>query len=104
MYSSTPLLLLLHPEADPSSQSLPLKVYEPTIEIRDRRSRTAFVEIPFRIETSEAERIAVDWSAKGSEGGTNCMSFTNLSPSSQINLLDSDFSPQCSTFSGSDAS
>ncbi|KAI0374471.1 COP9 signalosome subunit 6 [Pilatotrama ljubarskyi] len=76
-YSSTPLLLILQPStvfaasADASGQSLPLKAYEPTLEIRDRKSRSVFVEVPFSVETGEAERIAVDWTAKGGSGGTS---------------------------------
>lgn len=77
-YSSTPLLLILQPStigvgspSDGTSQHLPLKAYEPTIEIRDRSSRSVFVEAPFSVETGEAERIAVDWTARGGEGGTS---------------------------------
>ncbi|THH17396.1 hypothetical protein EW146_g3399 [Bondarzewia mesenterica] len=74
-YSSTPLLLILQPSsaAGPSDASgqLPLKAYEPTIEIRDRSSRSVFIEAPFSVETGEAERIAVDWTARGGEGGTS---------------------------------
>ncbi|OBZ79855.1 COP9 signalosome complex subunit 6 [Grifola frondosa] len=77
VYSSTPLLLLLQPStvfatsSDVNAQSLPLKAYEPTIEIRDRKSRSVFIEAPFNVETGEAERIAVDWTAKGGEGGAS---------------------------------
>ncbi|KAI0932530.1 hypothetical protein AcW1_000369 [Taiwanofungus camphoratus] len=76
-YSSTPLLLILQPStvfaasADLTAQSLPLKAYEPTIEIRDRKSRSVFIEAPFTVETGEAERIAVDFTAKGGEGDTS---------------------------------
>jgi len=74
-YSSTPLLLVLQPsKIDTTAQSLPLKVYESTIEIRDRRSRSVFIEVPFSMETGEAERIAVDFTAKGAEGGTTLVS------------------------------
>ncbi|THH12163.1 hypothetical protein EW145_g159 [Phellinidium pouzarii] len=55
-------------------QALPLKAYEPTVEIRDRSSRIVFVEVSYSIETGEAERIAVDWTAKGGEGGTSLSS------------------------------
>jgi COP9 signalosome complex subunit 6 len=60
-------MLLLQPNATVSSQSLPIKVYEPTVEIRDRRSRTVFVDVPYTVETGEAERIAVDFTGKGSD-------------------------------------
>jgi len=76
-YSSTPLLLLLQPASGPIStsvnaQTLPFKAYEPTIEIRDRKSRSVFIEAAYNVETGEAERIAVDWTARGGGGGTSC--------------------------------
>ncbi|EIM83487.1 COP9 signalosome subunit 6 [Stereum hirsutum FP-91666 SS1] len=84
IYSSTPLLLLLQPSSigisgssDSTSQHLPLKAYEPTIEIKDRSSRSVFIEAPFSVETGEAERIAVDWTARGGEGGTSLESHLN---------------------------
>lgn len=77
-YSSTPLLLVLQPSstftasAEFSAGSLPFKAYEPTIEIRDRKSRAVFIEAPFKVETGEAERIAVDYAAKGGAGSATC--------------------------------
>ncbi|KAJ4476666.1 hypothetical protein J3R30DRAFT_317868 [Lentinula aciculospora] len=76
-YCSTPLLLILQPttnllgSADGTSQNLPFKAYEQTIEIKDRSSRSVFVEASFNVETGEAERIAVDWTAKGGGSGTS---------------------------------
>lgn len=76
-YCSTPLLLLLTPSNGPisaaaNSQTLPFKAYEPTIEIRDRKSRSVFIEAVYNVQTGEAERIAVDWTARGGGGGTSC--------------------------------
>ena len=31
-----------------------------------------FIEAPYNVETGEAERIAVDWTARGGGGGTSC--------------------------------
>ncbi|KAI0095258.1 COP9 signalosome subunit 6 [Irpex rosettiformis] len=79
-YSSTPLLLILQPStvfahasttSDGLQTSLPFKAFEPTIEIRDRKSRSVFIEASFKIETGEAERIAVDWTARGGSGDTS---------------------------------
>ncbi|KAI0702430.1 COP9 signalosome subunit 6 [Cytidiella melzeri] len=79
-YSSTPLLLILQPStvfahatstSDSLQAPLPFKAFEPTIEIRDRKSRSVFIEANFKIETGEAERIAVDWTARGGSGGTS---------------------------------
>ena len=74
-YTSNPILLILQPNGAPvkaEGHSLPLKAYEPTVEIREHTSRTVFIEVGFSIEIGEAERIAVDWTAKGGEVGTSC--------------------------------
>lgn len=60
------------PSADPTVQTLPFKAYEPSVEIRDRKTRSVFIEASFSVETGEAERIAVDWTAKGGATGTSC--------------------------------
>ncbi|KAL0950771.1 hypothetical protein HGRIS_007539 [Hohenbuehelia grisea] len=75
-YCSTPLLLILqtsyaHVGGDVNAQTLPFKAYEPTIEIRERTSRSVFIEAPYNVETGEAERIAVDWTARGGGSGTS---------------------------------
>ena len=81
-YTSTPILLILEPtseagpEGNQGSHSLPIKAYEPTVEIRDRVTRNVFIEASFNVQTGEAERIAVDWTAKGGEGGTSCESLS----------------------------
>jgi COP9 signalosome complex subunit 6 len=75
LYCSTPLLLILQPVQTNGSNvalgHLPLKAYEPMIEIRDGSSRSLYVEATFNVETGEAERIAVDTTARGGEGGTS---------------------------------
>ncbi|KIM48341.1 hypothetical protein M413DRAFT_440067 [Hebeloma cylindrosporum] len=76
-YCSTPLLLILQPSlalissSDVNAQTLPFKAYEPTIELRDRKSRSVYIEVPYNVETGEAERIAVDWTARGGGSGTS---------------------------------
>jgi len=60
--------------ADVNAQTLPFKAYEPTIELRDRKSRSVYIEVPYNVETGEAERIAVDWTARGGGSGTSCES------------------------------
>jgi len=75
-YCSTPLLLILQPSINLASstvnaQALPFKAYEPSIEIRDRKSRSVFIEAHYNVETGEAERIAVDWTARGGGSGTS---------------------------------
>ncbi len=57
--------------SDVNAQTLPFKAYEPTIELRERTSRSVYIEVPYHVETGEAERIAVDWTAKGGGSGTS---------------------------------
>lgn len=72
IHTPTPLLLILSPQSIVTGgQNLPITVYEPIVEIKDRHTRTVFIEVPEKIETGEAERIAVDWTAKGGEGNSN---------------------------------
>lgn len=82
-YTSSPLLLILQPAGlaaagiggkGEGNQSLPLSLYEPTVEIHERVSRNMLLQVEYKVETGEAERIAVDWSAKGGEGGGSCKS------------------------------
>jgi COP9 signalosome complex subunit 6 len=77
-YTQNPLLLLLHPSLQPVSkagknpqqQQLPLTLYEPTLGLGT--SRAMLIRVEYKVETGEAERIAVDWSAKGGAGGGSC--------------------------------
>ncbi|KZP00797.1 Mov34-domain-containing protein [Calocera viscosa TUFC12733] len=70
-YSESPLFLVLSPTAiTNASEDIPLHAYEAAVEIVERRSRTVLVEVGWKVETGEAERISVDWVARGGgEGG-----------------------------------
>lgn len=48
------------------------------MEIRERKSRSMFIEVGYKVETGEAERIAVDWTAKGGAGGGSRMCLSVL--------------------------
>lgn len=92
-YTQNPLLLLLQPglpgvQAPGTSgkseqqQQLPLSLYEPTLGLGT--NRTMLIKVEYKVETGEAERIAVDWTAKGGEGGGSCtcdLSFLSFSSS-----------------------
>ncbi|KIL70983.1 hypothetical protein M378DRAFT_67093 [Amanita muscaria Koide BX008] len=81
-YCTTPLLVVLQAgvalgsRSSLNAQPLPFKAYEPSIEIRDRTTRAVYMEVPYTVETGEAERIAVDWTAKG--GGSSTSLETHL--------------------------
>lgn len=109
-YCSTPLLLLLQPSSSVSSssditgQSLPFKAYEPSVEIRDKKTRSVFIEAPYKVETGEAERIAVDWTAKGGGGSTSCEYRTMLMAHTTSLMLLSGISPAGTKSCSQDAS
>ncbi|KAJ1557237.1 COP9 signalosome complex subunit 6 [Cladochytrium tenue] len=61
-YNESPLLLLLNPAVPSASRDLPVEVFEPVVDIVEGRPgpQTAFLALQYKIETGEAERIAVD--------------------------------------------
>lgn len=62
-----PILMVMNPEQnDESISELPVKAYEPLY----RDMKVEFVEIPIKIETGEAERVAVDDIVKGADSST----------------------------------
>lgn len=62
-----PGLQTVVPNKGQQQQQLPLTLYEPTLGLGT--SRAMLVRVEYSVETGEAERIAVDWTAKGGEGG-----------------------------------
>lgn len=69
----TAILMLVDMSAVATSQELPLSVFEGDIRILDGASSVVFAPASFRIETQEAERIALDHVAHvqaGSAGGS----------------------------------
>jgi len=75
-YTESPLFLVLSPSAiTNASEDIPLHAYEAAVEIVERKSRTVLVEVGWKVETGEAERISVDWVARGGgEGGGSLVS------------------------------
>lgn len=77
-YTQNPLLLILQPGLQnvkssgktEHQQQLPISVYEPTLGLGT--NRTMLIKVEYKVETGEAERIAVDWTSKGGEGGGSC--------------------------------
>jgi COP9 signalosome complex subunit 6 len=68
-YNESPLFLQLNPQSVEHTKDLPLSVYESAMEIVDNAPRTLFVRSAFKVETGEAERIAVDHTSKPSDTG-----------------------------------
>ncbi|GBF99695.1 COP9 signalosome subunit 6 [Raphidocelis subcapitata] len=68
--NEAPVLLLLNPAVTPGRRDLPLELYETELHVTgDRGAHFSFVRANFAVETSDAERIAVDQVAKILPGG-----------------------------------
>ncbi|KAG0216454.1 maintenance of mitochondrial structure and function-domain-containing protein [Mortierella sp. GBAus27b] len=61
VYNESPLFLQLDPNEIPTpARSLPITVYESIVDIVDNQPQPMFIKAPYKVETGEAERIAVD--------------------------------------------
>lgn len=69
-YNETPMFLQLSPDAITGSKDLPVTIYESITEIISNQPQTKFIVAPYRVETGEAERVAVDHASKSSSAGT----------------------------------
>jgi len=86
-YNESPLFLLLDPDTRPGSQNLPIVVLETTVKVVDEKPRIVFTKVPYSIETTEAERIAVDHVANVSTGGRSMLTSHLSTLQSAIKML-----------------
>ncbi|KXS18839.1 Mov34-domain-containing protein [Gonapodya prolifera JEL478] len=63
-FNESPLFAQLNPHLAATSRDLPLTVYESVMDLVNGAPQTMFVRSTYRVETGEAERIAVDHVAK----------------------------------------
>ncbi|KAF9158940.1 COP9 signalosome complex subunit 6 [Actinomortierella ambigua] len=80
-YNESPLFLQLDPNEIPTpSRSLPITLYESITEIVDGQPQPMFIKANYRVETGEAERIAVDHLAHtvSSSGGDDAAASSSL--------------------------
>lgn len=78
-YNETPLFLQLSPDSVTHGKDLPVTIYESVTEIVDNQPQTKFIVAPYRVETGEAERVAVDHASKSTSAGAGDSACT-LSP------------------------
>jgi COP9 signalosome complex subunit 6 len=74
-WNESPLFLQMNPYDIVTSKNLPITVYESIIDLIDGQAQTMFIKSQYKIETGEAERIAVDHVAhttlgEGGEGSS----------------------------------
>ncbi|KAG0353408.1 COP9 signalosome subunit 6 [Gamsiella multidivaricata] len=61
VYNESPLFLQMDPNEIPTpARSLPITVYESIVDIVDNQPQPMFIKAVYKVETGEAERIAVD--------------------------------------------
>ena len=59
-FNEAPLFLLMNSQPDPSSKHLPLGIYEAEMHMVSDKPTQVFMNLPFKMETSQTERVAVD--------------------------------------------
>jgi len=88
--SEVPLFLLMNPSPESKSKQLPLRIYESEIySSSENQEMPIFIDIPFELETNQAERIAIDQVTKLT--GTDSVStleVQNQSSSTSLRKLD----------------
>jgi len=87
-FNETPLYLLLNPEPVPGSRELPLSLLETTVKSGgDDKPSLVFTKVAYRVETTEAERIAVDHLQNVSAGGRSLLTSHLSTIHSAIKML-----------------
>jgi len=86
-HNESPLYLLLNPELAPGSRELPISLMETTVRMVDDKPSVVFAKLPYRVETTEAERIAVDQLQNVSAGGRSLLTSHLATLHSAIKML-----------------
>jgi len=88
-FNESPLYLLLDPHPDPLSRELPIVLLEAELKIVDDHPTYRFGRVPYKIETTDAERIAVDHVARAGSSNEDASKLTThlLSMRNAIKML-----------------
>eukprot|EP01121_Diplochlamys_sp_Union-15-3_P003353 TRINITY_DN131_c0_g1_i3.p1 TRINITY_DN131_c0_g1~~TRINITY_DN131_c0_g1_i3.p1 ORF type:complete len:235 (+),score=27.77 TRINITY_DN131_c0_g1_i3:70-774(+) len=76
-FNESPLYLLLSPIVPPQARELPLTLYESEVKMVDDTPTLVFTRINYKIETGDAERIAVDHVANVGGASANVSMLTS---------------------------
>jgi COP9 signalosome complex subunit 6 len=78
-FNENPFYLLLDPLTTADRKELPITLYETEVKVVNDEPTLRFTKVPYKIETGEAERIAVDHIARvGASGiGSQCTFSSN---------------------------
>eukprot|EP01129_Flabellula_baltica_P001991 TRINITY_DN11871_c0_g1_i1.p1 TRINITY_DN11871_c0_g1~~TRINITY_DN11871_c0_g1_i1.p1 ORF type:complete len:305 (+),score=62.89 TRINITY_DN11871_c0_g1_i1:39-917(+) len=89
-FNEAPLLLMLDPNPDPNSRELPISILETELRLTDNEPVLEFAKVAYSIETTDAERIAVDHVANASDTSPESMLISYLmNIYKAINMLNS---------------
>lgn len=80
--NESPILLMLDPQCLEH-----VKVYETIVDVVKDESRTIFIDVPYSITTSEAERIGVDHAAGASVAGLSAVADVMGNQQSAVSML-----------------
>jgi len=86
-FNESPLLLILDPDTKPGNQNLPIILLETIVKVVEDKPRVCFTRVPYTIETTEAERIAIDHVANVSTGGRSMLTSHLSTLQSAIKML-----------------
>eukprot|EP01125_Pyxidicula_operculata_P022012 TRINITY_DN8837_c0_g1_i1.p1 TRINITY_DN8837_c0_g1~~TRINITY_DN8837_c0_g1_i1.p1 ORF type:complete len:294 (-),score=63.63 TRINITY_DN8837_c0_g1_i1:106-987(-) len=84
-FNESPLYLLV--DTQPVAKELPVTLLETTLKSVDDKPKLVFTKVPFKIETTEAERIAVDHVANVNTGGKSLLTAHLSTMSGAIKML-----------------
>eukprot|EP01128_Nolandella_sp_AFSM9_P004095 TRINITY_DN178_c0_g8_i1.p1 TRINITY_DN178_c0_g8~~TRINITY_DN178_c0_g8_i1.p1 ORF type:complete len:325 (+),score=92.48 TRINITY_DN178_c0_g8_i1:93-977(+) len=86
-FNETPVYLVLDPSADESQRDLPISVFETTVKMQDGEAVRSFKPVAYNIDSSDAERIAVDHISRVSAGAGSKMVSHVTNVQSSIHIL-----------------
>lgn len=88
-FNEAPLFLLMNYAPQPDAKQLPLSVYEAEMHIIDDVPTQIFVDISFKLESSQAERVAVDQITKITPTeGASTLEVQNQSLTTSLRILE----------------
>ena len=88
-FNEAPLFLLMDYAPEPDAEQLPLSIYEAEMHIIKDTATQIFVDLPFKLETSQAERVAVDQITKLTPTeGISTLEVQNQSLTTSLRILE----------------
>lgn len=88
MFNESPLFLLMNSQPDVDSKVLPLTVYEMVTHFVGETPTQIFIDLPFKLDTAQSERVAVDEVVKSTpHDGSSSLEAHNQSSVTSLKTL-----------------